>query len=178
MKINQKILKVLNDIQRNMDDIDKKILNILQKNDKTQYQRIAKQLNLGASTVHYRIKKLLQNGIITSFSAIINPEKVGYGTSAVIGLNVDPLKMHEIARQLTTYDEVQLVTTSSGDHDIIINILAKDGKHLWRFINEHIKPIEGVEKKIHVSTYLDIYKRTNMINLKTNDETIKHQDPE
>lgn len=149
-----------------MDDIDKKILNILQKNDKTQYQRIAKELNLGASTVHYRIKKLVQNQIITNFSAIIDPEKVGYTTSAVIGLNVDPLKMHDIARQLTVYDEVQVVTTSSGDHDIILNLISKDGKHLWRFINEHIKPIDGVDKKIHVSTYLDIYKRTNKINLK------------
>lgn len=161
-----------------MDDIDKKILNILQENDKTQYQRIAKELNLGASTVHYRIKKLIQNDFIVSFSAIIDPEKVGYSTSAVIGLNVDPLKMHDIARQLTTYSEVQLVTTSSGDHDIIINVLAKDGKHLWRFINENIKPIDGVEKKIHVSTYLDIYKRTNRINLKTDDELTMNQDPE
>ncbi len=176
MKINQKILKVLNDIRKVMDDIDKKILNILQENDKTQYQRIAKQLDLGASTVHYRIKKLLQNGIITNFSAIIDPEKVGYSTSAVIGLNVDPLKMHDIARQLTEHNEVQLVTTSSGDHDIILNILAKDGKHLWRFINEHIKPIEGVEKKIHVSTYLDIYKRTNMINLKPDGHSSTDQD--
>jgi Lrp/AsnC family transcriptional regulator for asnA, asnC and gidA len=161
-----------------MDNIDKKILNILQENDKTQYQRIAKQLNLGASTVHYRIKKLIQNKFIINFSAIIDPEKVGYSTSAVIGLNVDPLKMHDIARQLTSYDEVQLVTTTSGDHDIIINVLAKDGKHLWRFINENIKPIEGVEKKIHVSTYLDIYKRTNRINLNTDDESTTDQDPE
>ena len=130
-----------------MDDIDKKILNILQENDKTQYQRIAKELNLGASTVHYRIKKLIQNDFILSFSAIIDPEKVGYSTSAVIGLNVDPLKMHEIALALTAFDEVQVVTTSSGDHDIILQILAKDGKHLWRFINEHISPWMVLKKK-------------------------------
>jgi len=160
-----------------MDEIDKKILNILQKNDKTQYQKIAEQLNLGASTVHYRIKKLMKNGIITNFSAIIDPERVGYTTTAVIGLNVDPLKMHDIARHLTTHNEVQVVTTSSGDHDLIIEVLAKDGKHLWRFINEHIKTIEGVEKKIHVSTFLDVYKRTSIINL-TAEDTITYPDPQ
>ena len=148
-----------------MDDIDKQILNILQENDKTQYQVIAEELGLGASTIHYRIKKLISQGIITSFSAIIDPEKIGYATTAVLGLNVDPLKMHEIALALTAFDEVQVVTTSSGDHDIILQILAKDGKHLWRFINEHIKPMDGVEKKIHVSTFLDVYKRTTMINI-------------
>lgn len=149
-----------------MDEIDKKILNILQQNDKTQYQVIAEELGLGASTVHYRIKKLISKGIITNFSAIIDPEKVGYTTTAVLGLNVDPLRMHEIALALTQFDEVQIVTTSSGDHDIILHILALDGKHLWRFINEHIKPMQGVEKKIHVSTFLDVYKRSSIINIK------------
>lgn len=158
-----------------MDEIDKKILNILQQNDKTQYQRIAEELDLGASTVHYRIKKLMKDNIITRFSAIVDPDKVGYTTTAMIGLNVDPLKMHDIARQLAVFDEVQIVTTSTGDHDIIIQVLAKDGKHLWRFINEHIKTIDGVDKKIHVSTFLDVYKRTTFINLSSNDTTT-HQD--
>jgi Lrp/AsnC family transcriptional regulator for asnA, asnC and gidA len=148
-----------------MDEIDKKILMILQKNAKTQYQKIAEELDIGASTVHYRIQNFLKHNVITSFSAIIKHEKVGFNTTAVIGLNVNPLKMHEIAQDLTNYDEVQIVTTSSGDHDIILQVLAKDGRHLWRFINEHIKPIEGVEKKIHVSSFLDVYKRTNIVHL-------------
>lgn len=146
-----------------MDPIDKKILQILQEDDKVQYQKIADELGIGASTVHYRIKKLLKNGTIKSFSANIDPEKVGYTTTAVLGVNVDPLKMDEIAKKLSSYGEVQIVATSSGDHDIIVQIIAKDGKHLWHFINEKIKTIEGVEKKLHVSSFLDIYKRTNMI---------------
>ena len=148
-----------------MDEIDKQILNLLQKDDKIQYQKISEKLKIGASTVHYRVKKLISQGIIKEFSAIVNPEKVGFGTTAVIGLNVDPLKMDEIAKKLTIYDEVQIVTTASGDHDLIVQIVAKDGKQLWRFINENIKTIPGIDKKIHVSSFLDIYKRTNMIKL-------------
>ncbi len=152
-----------------MDQVDKKILQLLQENDKIQYQKIANELDIGASTVHYRIKKLLNNGTIKSFSANIDPEKVGYTTTAVLGVNVDPLKMQEIAKKLSTFDEVQVVATSSGDHDIIIQILAKDGKHLWHFINDKIKTIEGVEKKLHVSSFLDVYKRTNKINFNEED---------
>ncbi len=152
-----------------MDQIDKKILQLLQKNDKIQYQKIADGLNIGASTVHYRIKKLVKNGTIKKFSADIDPEKVGYTTTAVLGVNVDPLKMDEIAKKLASYGEVQIVATSSGDHDIIVQIIAKDGKHLWHFINEKIKTIEGVEKKLHVSSFLDIYKRTNTINFSEGD---------
>lgn len=152
-----------------MDNIDKKVLNYLQNDCTISYQEIADKLQVGSSTIHYRIKKLLKKGIIQSFSAIVNPDNVGYVTTAVVGLNVEPLKMYEIANLLSSFDKVQTVATCSGDHDIILQIIAKDGKDLWKFINEHIKTIEGVDKKIHVSSFLDVYKRTNKINFKTDE---------
>ena len=93
------------------------------------------------------------------------PEKIGFNNTAVIGLNVDPLKRYEIADHLASFEEVQSVATSTGDHDIILQIISKDGKHLWKFINNHIKTIDGVDKKIHVSSFLDIYKRSHIIRL-------------
>lgn len=148
-----------------MDEIDKKILQILQENDKVRYQEIGKKLKIGASTVHYRIKKLSENGVIKSFSAIIDPKVVGYDTTAWLGLSVDPTKMDEIAQRLAEYDEVQIVTTATGDHDLLVQIIARGEKELWRFINENIKPMEGVEKDFDVSTFLDEYKRTHIIKL-------------
>lgn len=148
-----------------MDEIDKKILQILQENDKVRYHEIGKKLNIGASTVHYRIKKLSENGVIRSFSAIIDPKVVGYDTTAWLGLSVDPTKMDEIAQKLAEYDEVQIVTTATGDHDLLVQIIARDEKELWRFINENIKPMNGVEKDFDVSTFLDEYKRTHIVKL-------------
>ena len=148
-----------------MDEIDKKILQILQENDKIQYHKIGKMLNIGASTVHYRVKKLVEKGIIKSFSAIVDPKAFGYTTTAWVGLSVNPVKMDEIARKIANFDEVQVVTTSTGDHDILLQIISKDEKELWRFINENIKTIEGVEKDFHVSTFLDEYKRTHVVKL-------------
>lgn len=148
-----------------MDEIDKKILQILQENDKVRYHEIGKKLNIGASTVHYRIKKLSENGVIKSFSAIIDPKVVGYDTTAWLGLSVDPTKMDEIAQKLADYDEVQIVTTATGDHDLLVQIIARDEKELWRFINENIKPMNGVEKDFDVSTFLDEYKRSHIIKI-------------
>ena len=151
-----------------MDEIDKRILNILQEDSTTSYQKIASKLQVGSSTIHYRIQKLIKQGVITHFSAIVNPEKIGYNSLAVIGLNVDPLKMYEIAEQLAQFNEVLSVASTTGDHDIILQIISKDGKHLWKFINDHIKIINGVDKKIHVSSFLDIYKRSHIIKLDEN----------
>lgn len=148
-----------------MDEIDKKILQILQENDKVRYHEIGEKLNIGASTVHYRIKKLSENGVIRSFSAIVDPKLVGYDTTAWLGLSVNPTRMDEIAQKLAEYDQVQIVTTATGDHDLLVQIIARDEKELWRFINKNIKPMEGVEKDFDVSTFLDEYKRSHIIKL-------------
>ena len=148
-----------------MDEIDKKVLNELQQDDKLQYKKIADKLKIAASTVHARVKKMVDSGIIERFSAIVDPEKVGYNTTSWIGLNVDPKKMDEVANKLTQFEEVQLVCTASGDHDLLVKTIAKNDKELWRFINKKIKTLDGIEKKFDVSSFLDVYKRSNMIKL-------------
>ncbi|RLI76173.1 Lrp/AsnC family transcriptional regulator [Archaeoglobales archaeon] len=152
-----------------MDEIDKKILQILQENCRIQYHKIAERLGIAPSTVHFRVKRMVENGIIKSFSAIVDPEKVGYETIAWIGLSVDPRKIDEIAKKLASYDEVQIVATSTGDHDIILQAIARNEKDLWRFVNNKIKVIKGVRKDFHVSTFLDIYKRTHVIFINNKD---------
>lgn len=146
-----------------IDNIDKKILNIIQEHAKLSYYKIGKELGLAASTVHSRVRKLEKAGVIRNFSAIVNPDKVGYEIIAVIGLSVDPAKLNDVASKLTSYEETQLVATTSGDHDMIVQAIAKDIKSLWRFINEKIKTNEGIKPEMDVSGFIDLYKMTHFI---------------
>ncbi|MFX0104687.1 MAG: Lrp/AsnC family transcriptional regulator [Candidatus Hodarchaeota archaeon] len=148
-----------------MDEVDRKILNILQKNDRISYRELAEKLKLAASTIHNRVKKMIEEEIIKKFGAIVDPVKIGYNTIAIVGLSVDPTKMNEIAETIASYNETQLVAISSGDHDIIAQIIAKDEKTLWNFINIKIKTINGIKPQIHVSNFLDIYKSTQSIKI-------------
>jgi len=148
-----------------MDNTDKKILNILQENDKISYRELAGKLKMAASTIHNRVKKMIEDEIIKQFGAIVDPEKIGYTTIALVGLSVDPLKMSEIAEKIASYDETQLVAISSGDHDIVAQIIAKDEKSLWNFINIKIKTLNGIKPQIHVSNFLDIYKSTQAVKI-------------
>ena len=77
---------------------------------------------------------------------------------AIIGLTVNANKMSEAAKALSLFKEVQIVSTSTGDHDLIALIIAKDEKSLWRFINQKVKTIEGINSRIDVSSFIDVYK--------------------
>ena len=149
----------------NMDEIDRKILRVLQEDDKVPYHKMGDGLGIGASTVHSRVRKMVNEGVIEGFSAIINPEKVGYEVTAWIGLSVDPKKIDSIAKNLAADDEIQIVATSTGDHDIVIQVMAETEKALWRYINQKIKAMDGVGKDLHVSSFIDVYKKTHTIRL-------------
>ncbi len=148
-----------------IDEVDKKILNVLQRNDKISYRELSEKLELAASTIHNRVVKLIEEEIIKQFGAIVDPEKIGYNSIAIVGLSVDPMKMKQIAEIISSYDETQLVAISTGDHDIIAQIIAKDEKSLWNFINIKIKTINGIKPHIHVSNFLDIFKSTHSIKI-------------
>ena len=150
-----------------MDDIDKKILNILQNNYRISYKELGKKVMMAASSVHNRVQRMLDEGVIKKEDTIINPIKAGFETVAILGLSVDPLKLNEVAEKIASYNKVQLVGTTTGDHDIIASVIAKDEKSLWRFINEKIKTIDGIRSTMDVSSFIDIFKMTYKINFKS-----------
>lgn len=149
-----------------LDDKDIEILSILQENYRISYKDLGRKVKMAASSVHNRVQNMIKSGVIKEFDTIIDPFKVGFETIATIGLSVDPLKLDEIAKKIASYDEVQLVATTTGDHDIIIRVNEKNEKALWRFINNKIKTIEGVRSQMDVSSYIDVFKMTHKILLK------------
>jgi len=153
-----------------IDEKDKEILNILQENYKISYKELGDRVGLAASSTHARVKNLIKNGVIREFDTIVCPQRVGFSSVAILGLSVDPIKMEEIANQLASYHETQLVATSTGDHDLIIQVYAKDDKDLWRFINQKIKTIKGVKSRMDVSNFIDIYKMTYKIHFDGEEE--------
>ncbi len=153
-------------MNKNIDEVDRKILEILQEDCRIPYKKIAEKLNIPKSTVHSRVQKLLKNGVIERCVAILNPRKVGYSKIAWMGLTVEPEKIENITKKLVSYDEVQVVATAHGHHDIILQVVAKDSDALGDFINNRIKTIEGVKTGVgmmHVSMFLNIYKNTHKL---------------
>jgi Lrp/AsnC family transcriptional regulator for asnA, asnC and gidA len=159
-KVSKKVIKM------QFDEKDKEILNLLQENYKISYKDLSKRVNLAASTIHNRVQNMIKEGVIRKFDTLVDPFKVGYESVAILGLSVDPLKLDNVSKKIAKFDEIQLVATSTGDHNLLIRIIAQDEKDLWRFINEKIKTIDGVQTPIDVSSFIDIFKMTNKINFK------------
>ena len=147
----------------NLDDTDKEILSILQQDPDISYADLGSKVGKAPSSVHNRVKKMIDAGVIKK-QTYVRPFKVGLNTIALIGLSVDPNRMNEIAEKIATLKRVQMVGTTTGDHDIVFRVVVKNDKALWRFINEKIKTIPGVSNKMDVSSFIDFFKMEHSIN--------------
>ena len=73
-----------------MDDIDKKLISLLQQNARMPLKVMAEQVFLSSPAVSARIERLEKEGIINSYEAKVNKDKLGYNITAFINLEIEP----------------------------------------------------------------------------------------
>lgn len=130
----------------NLDEMDRKILKILEEDGRKPFTEIAEKLKVSESTIRKRVQALQKKGVIKKFTVKVDPSKMGIKTIAIVGVDVDPTKLLEVAQKLCDFKEIKWVATSTGDHMIMTEIWTKDGRELTRLISEKIGVIEGVKK--------------------------------
>jgi DNA-binding Lrp family transcriptional regulator len=74
-----------------------------------------------------------------------------------VNLIIDPLKTDDIANKIASFEQVRMVSVTGGTYNLVIQIISKNEKELWNFIQENVQTIDGVQK-LDVSSSLKIYK--------------------
>lgn len=72
-----------------MDTIDLSLVELLRGNARLSYAELARQVGLSAPAVHERVGKLEASGVIRAYRADVEPEAVGLGVTALIGIVQD-----------------------------------------------------------------------------------------
>lgn len=127
-----------------LDDTDREIVELLRSNARIAFLDIAKSLRISESTARKRIKELEKNGVIKTYTAIVDPSKLGFGGVALVGIDTKPEKFLDIARKLTEFGNIRFVATSTGDHMIMAEIWMEDSRGLRDFISSNIESMDGV----------------------------------
>ncbi len=128
-----------------MDDKDLKIIEILQQNARTPYTDIAKILGVTETTVRKRISEMEKKGIIKKYTVEVDPQKLGYRTVTILGMDVEPKHLLEAAKKLAEIPETKWVATSTGDHMIMSEIWARNGEHLLQILTNKVGKIKGIK---------------------------------
>ena len=128
-----------------MDELDRKIIQILQENGRASNARIARDVGVSEGTVRRRLQTLLSDGTI-KVVALPDPEVLGYNTEALVGIQVDPDKIDEVARQLAALKESSWVSVTTGSFDIFCWVTLPSSEDLGNFLKSEVGTISGVRR--------------------------------
>ena len=146
-----------------MDELDRKIIQILQGNGRASNARIARDVGVSEGTVRRRLKTLVQDGYI-KVVALPDPEVLGYDTEALVGIQVDPDKIDEVATTLVELKESSWVSVTTGSFDIFCWVTLPTSEELGNFLKAVVGTIVGV-RRTETFVSLSVRKRNYGINL-------------
>jgi Lrp/AsnC family leucine-responsive transcriptional regulator len=150
-----------------MDKIDKAILYQLQRNSKLNTKEIANRVGLSITPTYERIKKFEKQGVIKSYVALLDLDKVGKQVIAFcqISLAIHSIKkLNNFRNNISNLPEVMECYQVTGDYDYIIKITVNTISDLHNFINKKLASIEGISK-IRSSVSVDMIKETTAFDL-------------
>ncbi len=133
-----------------MDELDRRIIDLLQKDGRASNAKMARELGVSEGTVRRRLARLLKEEVIRVV-AIAEPERLGYHTSAFIGLQVDPSRVEAVASQLAELAETEHVTITTGAYDIFTWVNLASAEALASFLHTKVGTVDGVR---HTETFV------------------------
>jgi len=130
-----------------MDAIDRKILNQLLTNARTSATSISSELAISNVATKQRIDKMEQKGIVRGYTAEVDTKKLGYHTTAYIGIFLEKAKFYEqVVKQLEEVPEILEAHFTTGNYSIFAKIIARDNEDLMSILSKHVQNIEGVAR--------------------------------
>ena len=153
---------------QNLDLLDKKILAELDQNSRQPFSQIAKTVRTSRTVVEYRVKKLIENGIIISLSAFVDPAKLGL-TSWKVYLQFHN-KSKEIDEAITQYlkeeKKVWWVIKCEGNFDLMFLVLTKSVHEFYEFLSDFQSKFSRDEARIEITTHInpDFFSRGYLLN--------------
>ena len=117
-----------------LDETDIDIIRSLNENARKSFRDIAKELGISLTTVSNRVKLLEKAGVVKGYIPVLDPSKLGFDISAVIGVKVIHGKIVETERDLANDHAVYAVFDSTGDWDAIIMARFKNRAELNDFV--------------------------------------------
>jgi Lrp/AsnC family transcriptional regulator for asnA, asnC and gidA len=144
----------VNQLQIEIDGIDKEILRDLMEDARKPILQIANKIGISGAAIHQRLRKLEQAGVIAGSKFVVNTKVLGYSTAAFIGIYLEKASNNpDVVKELKKIPEVLECHYTTGNWSILIKIICKDNEHLMQLLNKKIQPIKGVSR---TETYISL----------------------
>jgi DNA-binding Lrp family transcriptional regulator len=119
-----------------LDDTDRGIVHQLRIDGRLSMRSLAEKLHISRASAYSRVERLAAEGVITGYTATIDPERYGFGISAYVYLKISQHSMtggytwRDVRQRVMQVPEVWHGALVSGDHDLVLLVRTRDAAGL------------------------------------------------
>lgn len=127
-----------------LDDVDRAILRELAADGRMSVRALAERVSVSRSNAYARVERLVADGVITGFTARIDPVRAGLGTTAYVLVSIEQHSWREVSARLREVPYVQHLAFVGGDVDLVMLVRTPDNVTLRDIVLAGVHSVSGV----------------------------------
>ncbi|MGL3148722.1 Lrp/AsnC family transcriptional regulator [Microbacterium sp. A82] len=143
-----------------LDDVGYRILAALRENGRISMAALAERVGVSRANAYSRVEALMGSGVITGFSASVDPAKVGLSIGAHVFVTVHPQSWPAFRERVLELPEVEYCAVTTGEHDAMLMIRATDVGGVHDFSTAVIAQLPEVRTVVSVVILDEVVRRT------------------
>ena len=130
-----------------LDRTDRDIIRSLERDARLSLRSVAEEIGVSLGTVSNRLKRLEDTGVVKGYRVEIDPDKVGWGLTVVVGLRIEKGRLLELQRLIAEDSRVLGVYDVTGEFDSMILARAKDRSDLDD-LSKTVLSMDGIMRSV------------------------------
>jgi Lrp/AsnC family transcriptional regulator, leucine-responsive regulatory protein len=140
-----------------LDDVDRILVRELVADGRATLAHLAAAAGLSVSAVQSRVRRLESRGVITGYTARINPETVGRMLSAFVAITpLDPSQPDDAPARLQSFPEIESCHSVAGEESYVLLVRVASARALEGLL-QRIRTVANVRTRstIILQTFYD-----------------------
>lgn len=113
-----------------LDETDRRIIAELRADGRISMRALATKLHISRAGAYARVERLQRQGVITGYTAVVDPERYGFDISAYVHLKISQHSWKDVRRRIAEIPEVWHGALVSGDNDLVLLVRTHDAASL------------------------------------------------
>jgi Lrp/AsnC family transcriptional regulator, leucine-responsive regulatory protein len=116
-------LSPMNRRWQSMDAIDRQLVEALRANGRSSWAELGRTVGLSGPSVQERVRRLEERGVLLGCRAVVAPDRVGLGTSALVGLfQRDDAETDDVVEGVRQIEAVEDCWFVAGDEELVVKV--------------------------------------------------------
>jgi Lrp/AsnC family transcriptional regulator, leucine-responsive regulatory protein len=146
-----------------LDEVNLRILAVLRDDGRISMAALAERVNVSRASVYNRVEQMTAAGIITGFSAQIDPGLAGLDVCALVFVTVHPQSWHRFREGILQMPDVEYCAITTGEHDAMLLIRSLDIGGIHDFVTGVVAARPEVKSVVSVVVLDEVVRKAYVL---------------